>query len=909
MNTSLHGQEEKTVTKAFSVVYKNIPATVTNVHNEVDATTEVTGNTVTTTDDEDTPFNLYKLNVKHLDAANNLSLCTEEETRNLNNGYQYTTSPCSSIPSGYLLDSIKDESGNVTLASGTITNHDVTVIYYYKTQAIQLTVRHLDIDKNLDLIDPSARTVNYGTTYNENKITKDKYRFVKVYVNDDTATINGGNARGTVTQNTNVTFYYKKVLDLNIKHVDIDTGEVLETEPVQKIDYHDRYDVDKKTFDKYVFKSVTVDDSQATITGSEVHGLIENDVNIVYYYQKQLDLVTHHYKKGTTESICPDEETVLPYNSSYEKNKCTNEFLLGNYIYASVTSSDNTSTVSDELGRVTGNIKVDTVINFYYETSTIENIPEKTGPTIMHSRSQAFDYVIKETAKIKDYRGDATITLVDKLEYEIDLSLSNIDGGTYDNNAKTITWTIAWNDINTNGQPNDTLTKTVTKNISVVYKNVPMEVKYITNRLNAKVDAEKNKPEEETFIDIEVDPYTLTVHHYKKGTTQELCPSTEEEIDQGTEVTKTKCNLDEYNFVSVKKNGTELVNNDGTVVTTITADTTLEFYYEKKDPSIETTLEKTGSDEITGIYDPVDYDIKYTGKVIDFRGNGKITLVDTLPYRIDTNRSTLDGGEYDGNHQITWVIDWNDIDTYNNVNATIQVNKHIKVTYLDVDIEARKMSNEISADTDLGDKSDVITVNKETDIDIPGTIIVHHYIEGTTDRLFDDDESTGLIFEKYHSQGHEIEGYTVQKPVTEDYEYRLETQEIIYYYKRIEFKVETEVIGGMGEITGEETVYYGDDSTPDNIVITPAEYYEIDRVIVDGVEIEVTDPDKMILDNFKNVHENHLVQVDFAEKPIEAPITGSNTKLIIISVVIVLATTAFVAFKSGFIVKLLHKSL
>ena len=88
-----------------------------------------------------------------------------------------------------------------------------------------------------------------------------------------------------------------------------------------------------------------------------------------------------------------------------------------------------------------------------------------------------------------------------------------------------------------------------------------------------------------------------------------------------------------------------------------------------------------------------------------------------------------------------------------------------------------------------------------------------------------------------------------------------EEQIVIYTYERIKYKVETEVIGGIGEITGEEEVYYGDDSTPEYIVVTPGEYYLIDKIFVDGVEIDVTDPERMVIDNFKNVHENHLVQV------------------------------------------------
>ena len=51
-------------------------------------------------------------------------------------------------------------------------------------------------------------------------------------------------------------------------------------------------------------------------------------------------------------------------------------------------------------------------------------------------------------------------------------------------------------------------------------------------------------------------------------------------------------------------------------------------------------------------------------------------------------------------------------------------------------------------------------------------------------------------------------------------------------------------------------------------------------------EIEVTDPDKMVIENFKGVKENHKIQVIFTERPIEVPITGSKAKFIIVGIIV-----------------------
>ena len=148
----------------------------------------------------------------------------------------------------------------------------------------------------------------------------------------------------------------------------------------------------------------------------------------------------------------------------------------------------------------------------------------------------------------------------------------------------------------------------------------------------------------------------------------------------------------------------------------------------------------------------------------------------------------------------------------------------------------------------------------------------------------------------------------MERPSREDVEFTLETQELIYTYEKLKFSIKTEVIGGQGEITGDEEVEYGDDSTPDNIVITPDDGYEIERVIIDGVEIELTERNKLIIDNFKKVKANHLVQVEFSEAPIEVPITGRKTKLIIVSIILILVNIIF-AIRTDFFKKLFKKSL
>ena len=147
----------------------------------------------------------------------------------------------------------------------------------------------------------------------------------------------------------------------------------------------------------------------------------------------------------------------------------------------------------------------------------------------------------------------------------------------------------------------------------------------------------------------------------------------------------------------------------------------------------------------------------------------------------------------------------------------------------------------------------------------------------------------------------ELEGYKVVKiPDKETLSYKEEDQEVTYEYERLKYDIVTEVIGGVGNITGDETIYYGEDSTKDKIVITPNEGYEITRIIVNDKDIQITNKDKMILDNFKVVKENIKVQVEFSEKVAPTPITGkTNYVYIIVIALITVAIGMFILYKNN----------
>lgn len=115
-----------------------------------------------------------------------------------------------------------------------------------------------------------------------------------------------------------------------------------------------------------------------------------------------------------------------------------------------------------------------------------------------------------------------------------------------------------------------------------------------------------------------------------------------------------------------------------------------------------------------------------------------------------------------------------------------------------------------------------------------------------------------------------------------------EDKNITVEFSKIEYSITTEVINGNGIISGEnedpyEVVLHGENSIKD-IVITPNEGYEIDRLIINGVEQELPEDISYpyTLGKFINVKENVHISVGYKRiesKVIVSYVTKNNKKL------------------------------
>ena len=180
----------------------------------------------------------------------------------------------------------------------------------------------------------------------------------------------------------------------------------------------------------------------------------------------------------------------------------------------------------------------------------------------------------------------------------------------------------------------------------------------------------------------------------------------------------------------------------------------------------------------------------------------------------------------------------------------------------------------------------------------PGQIVTHYFLSDTRERVADDVIASGKLNEEYTSEEKLFEGYKlVKEPDNKTLTFKENTQEIVYEYERIKYKVEVSVIGGKGTITGAEEVFHGDNQKND-IVITPDENYELNSVIINGKEYPVINIEGMTLNGFENVRENILVEAKFVEKTQEVPITGAtrNTLLYIGSILFIIAVSIFMIY-------------
>lgn len=224
----------------------------------------------------------------------------------------------------------------------------------------------------------------------------------------------------------NVTFM-QKTATLTVNHYKKGTTDKLANTETSTVYWGQTYETSQANVDdNYEYDSI-LGTASAVVSG---------DVTVNYYYKlKRGTVITHYYIKGTTTKISDDVSVDYDYTNSYEAAP----------LATIPTAYQNYELVSDEPEGYKGIVKAPTTeVTYYYQKkdATLNSQVSIEAPEFINNKTAAVPYSINYEAQLKDYIGDLTITLVDKLPYPIDEEQSELDNGDYDAETQTITWTL-----------------------------------------------------------------------------------------------------------------------------------------------------------------------------------------------------------------------------------------------------------------------------------------------------------------------------------------------------------------------------------------------------------------------------------------------------------------------------------
>ena len=345
------------------------------------------------------------------------------------------------------------------------------------------------------------------------------------------------------------------------------------------------------------------------------------------------------------------------------------------------------------------------------------------------------------------------------------------------------------------------------------------------------------------------------------------------------------------NYIRTSANKTD---NYKGIVSTNTID--VEYCYNKKDSTINSEIDNSGTNKITSSKDKVFYQIDYSTIFTDYIGDATITIVDTLPYPIEIDNSNLDGGVYNAaNGTITWNINAN-INSYQNNKYT--VTKNVELLYKNIDTTQDIMSNNVSGSTVIDNEKITVETSHNTYIDINGTINIKYIDNDSGNELLESITSIDKVGKKYELIEKEIEGYKiVDKPTESEYIYKEEVQNFEYLYSIIKYKIVTKALNEGGTITGDEEVSYKEDSKEDNINIEASDGYYISSITINDKEIKIPEKQtKLTIPNFKKMEEDKYINVSFKKFSIDVnvPDTLKKSFLKSIGIIVVLGSIVLI---------------
>ena len=384
-------------------------------------------------------------------------------------GESYTTAPHMDLEE-YELKQVDGEYVIPDNASGTFTQEEQVITYYYVKKQVPLTVHHYIEGTNEQVPLTSGELAQDVVTKGE---IGTEYTTVALTPEEDGTVIL--NKFTDMTEDKHVVVEFEKIPAKVIVHYYIEgtTDKV----PLQDGGTADDVTQTGVVGDIYATKPADNVNSMYELisTPTNASGTMTKDtIEVIYYYKlKATSVLVHHYKENTTEKLSNDVTINGKVGESYTTQVATD--IPQNYELVATPSN------------ATGTMAEDQIVVIYYyrlKTPSVTNNITKTGTDRITVANQEMSYTVTYTANVTDYIGNAEVTIVDTLPYEIDEAKSDLAGGTYDSASKTITWKENVSNIdsyNGNGTVN------VTKTFKVVYVGLDMNQEKVVNNVKGNI--------------------------------------------------------------------------------------------------------------------------------------------------------------------------------------------------------------------------------------------------------------------------------------------------------------------------------------------------------------------------------------------------------------------------------------
>lgn len=731
---------------------------------------------------------------------------TTTEIQTVEYGESCSVSPKSELLEVYNVAQSGDSCENVT--------SDRTITFTYTRKQFTLTIHHKYADGSEFAAD-AVSTHPYGYEYSTLPLTNNI---------DYVGTLTSGSASGTLTANTEVTYTYNKIpYVLTVRHhdtagntlkpdqtFDYESGDAYTANPNAELaaSYNYTADIDTSgtirsnltvTF-TYTIKTYTVtvhhvvtDGETTTETLGVTHGSacpavpkaelltaynveqsgdncgnsVASDLDVTYTYtRKQFTLtVQHQYEDGSEYDTT--QTSTLAYGVHYE---------------ATTSTKDNNYKVVRTEGIVSGDITSDTTVTFIYakKTATL---------TVTHKDSNGTELAPTESSTVEWGDGYSTSPVASLLidhDYTAtgDSVSGTVSGDITVNYIYTLKqYTLTVQHLDENGDPlaneetftlehGSSYTVNPASSLAAMYDHTP---EVITGSLTS---------DKTVSFAYTKKIATITVHHVNtEGGT--VAP----------DVTFTKPYGEIYETVisdQIPANYEYLRRTDNYTDTAMTPTINVTYTYQKKDASLSSSIEIVdGADTLGNDSQSSAYDLNYSANVSDFLGSAQVTIVNALPYAIDTDGSELDGGVYDA---ATNTITWTETIDVTETPKTISISKSLNLAFVNVPHTDRIAINSAEATILLDtNKSRVATTTESLRVAFYGSAKVHYYIEDSANPLADDLDFSGLVGGNFTVEAREFDGYELLNPeLAQIYAYTDDAQEITFFYHLKELPPEPE---------------------------------------------------------------------------------------------------------------------